>query len=480
MKFPSLFFFALIVGILSMAFVPDNKNNIGHTSPQHINNQFNAIDCAKFDDLGEAKSDAVSDKYSVYRDRIKEENFKAAYPLWKKVYQTAPKTNGRLDYVFRDGIKIYTAFHNATTDTLLQDKYVDTMMMIYEKAVICFPEKKAYYYSKEGVDMFYKYKGKMSKEDIYFRLKTAAELDKDETRVSTIIPLSSLNFSLNEDEKINNEESRKTLDNINNIVKLNFENCKEDKECNAWAQVEQYTLELSQRFENKKGFYSCDFFMKKYYAEFEAAPDDCAKIEELYRKFQGANCTAENPKMVKLADTYKSNCMKPTTDPDLACGRDNLDADKFKDAIDCYDRYINKTTDMEAKANFSLRVAKIYYLHLRNFPKARTYAKQAADYKSNWGEPYLLIGKLYASSGSLCGPGTGFDSQVVTWPAIDKFMEAKRIDPGVSNEADKLINIYSKYMPSREDVFSRPKVKEGENYQVKCWIQETTRVRIGK
>ena len=480
MKFQFLFFFAIVIGFVSMAFVPSQQKKIKTNSSQTTKTEFGESDCAKFDDLGEAKSDEISDNYTIYRDRINAKNFQKAYPLWKSVYQSAPKTNGRIDYVFRDGIKIYTAFHKATTDTILQDKYVDTMMMIYEKAVICFPEKKAYYYSKEGVDMFYKYKGKMSKEDIYFRLKTAAELDGNETRVSTIIPLSSLNFSLNEDEKISKEDSRKTLENINSIVQMNFENCKDEKTCNAWAQVEQYTLELSQRFENKKGFYSCNFFIEKYYAAFEASPDDCAKIEELYRKFKSADCSVDNPKMVKLIDTFKENCMKPTADPDLACGRENLDNDRFKDAIDCYDRYISKTSDMEAKANFSLRVAKIYYLYLRNFTKARTYAKQAADYKSNWGEPYLLIGKLYASSGSLCGPGTGFDSQVVTWAAIDKFIEAKRIDPSAANEADKLINIYSKYMPSKEDVFSRPKVKEGENYQVKCWIQETTRVRVGK
>ena len=88
----------------------------------------------------------------------------------------------------------------------------------------------------------------------------------------------------------------------------------------------------------------------------------------------------------------------------------------------------------------------------------------------------MLIGKLYASSGPLCGPGTGFDSQVVTWPAIDMFKKAKQVDPSVATEANKLIDTYTQYMPSKEDIFSRT-MKEGSTYKVGCWINRNTTVR---
>ncbi len=482
MKFQYVFFFVLLGAILFTAFSSkESMNTINSSIELESNNDgFNPDGCLKFSDLSEAESDRVSDNYSIYRDRINEGKYLEAYPLWKKVYQKAPKTNGRIDYVFRDGIKIYTAFHKAAADSILQQKYVDTMIMIYEKAVICFPEKKSYYFSKQGVDMFYKYRGSMTDEEIYNQLKTAITLDKEEAKVSSIIPLSSLNFKLYGDEKISKEEARSALDNINSIVKMNIENCQDEKTCNAWTQVEQYTLELNNRFESQKGFYDCDFFMEKYYTDFEAAPNDCEMIEELYRKFKNANCTAEDPKMVKLVDTFKDNCMKPTTDPDLACGRENMENERYNESIECYQRYVNKTENVDAKANFNLRIAKIYFLYIRNFSKAREYARAAAQIKPNWGEPYILIGKLYAGSGSICGPGTGFESQVVTWVAIDKWNEAKRIDPSSTNEANKLINTYSKYMPSREDVFSRPKVSEGSTYQVGCWIKENTIVRAAK
>jgi hypothetical protein len=116
---------------------------------------------------------------------------------------------------------------------------------------------------------------------------------------------------------------------------------------------------------------------------------------------------------------------------------------------------------------------------MRNFPLSRKYALKAAGYKSGWGDPYILIGKLYASSGPLCGPGTGWDSQFVTWPAIDKFEYAKKLDPKVLSEANKLINAYERYMPEIGEIHQRLK-KEGQAFYVGCWINETTTIRAVK
>ena len=123
-----------------------------------------------------------------------------------------------------------------------------------------------------------------------------------------------------------------------------------------------------------------------------------------------------------------------------------------------------------------LLVAKIYYRDLKNYPTSRKYALDAAKAKPGWGQPYLLIGNLYASSGPLCGTGRGWDSQVVTWPAIDMWYKAKSVDSKVANEANSLINRYLQYMPKKEDIFFR-NLKAGDSFFVPCWIQETTTIR---
>ena len=163
----------------------------------------------------------------------------------------------------------------------------------------------------------------------------------------------------------------------------------------------------------------------------------------------------------------------------MRCGAEALEAGRFKEAIACYESYVSKTDDPEKKARYTLRIAKIYYVHLKSFSKARQYANEAMKYNPNSGEPLMLIGRLYASSGPLCGPGRGWDSQVVTWPAIDKWNQAKRVDPSVAAEANKLINRYEQYMPSIEDIFQRG-LKEGSTFKVGCWIQESTTIRAAR
>lgn len=151
------------------------------------------------------------------------------------------------------------------------------------------------------------------------------------------------------------------------------------------------------------------------------------------------------------------------------------DAD-YPCAIDGFLKASREVEDPKKKAEFILLAAKVYYVHLKNFSKARQLALEAAAARPNWGEPFIIIGRMYASSGPLCGPGRGWESQVVVWVAIDAWVKAKNVDPAFASEANKMINQYARFMPNKEDVFIRG-LKPGEKFYVGCWIQESTTIR---
>ena len=87
---------------------------------------------------------------------------------------------------------------------------------------------------------------------------------------------------------------------------------------------------------------------------------------------------------------------------------------------------------------------------MKNFSKARQLALEAAAARPNWGEPYILIGRMYASSGPLCGPGRGWESQVVVWVAVDAWVKARNIDASFAAEANKMINQYTGLCPIKK------------------------------
>jgi len=231
-----------------------------------------------------------------------------------------------------------------------------------------------------------------------------------------------------------------------------------------------------------KGFYDCSYFEEKYYREFEANPTDCDVIETTISRLKWGECSKDTEKMQALYAAFRTNCRVVTTNStpsNIALGGQALRDGNYDESIKRYEEAITETNDIEKKASYTLRISKIYYVHKRNFSKARQYALKAAELRPNWGEPYLLIGRLYASSGPLCGPGTGFDSQRVVWVAIDMWNKAKSVDPAAKAEAVKFINQYAQYMPNKEDIFIRG-LKEGDSYKLPCWIQRSTKIRAAR
>lgn len=108
----------------------------------------------------------------------------------------------------------------------------------------------------------------------------------------------------------------------------------------------------------------------------------------------------------------------------------------------------------------------------KNFIKSRDLALAAITLNKTWGDPYLLIGVLYAGSYEICKeealPGA------IYCLAVDYFEKARQIDTLCAEKADLMINRYKNYFPSREETCGP---KTGSKYLIGCWINEYTTLR---
>ena len=73
---------------------------------------------------------------------------------------------------------------------------------------------------------------------------------------------------------------------------------------------------------------------------------------------------------------------------------------------------------------------------------------RAAKLRPNWGQPYMLIGDMYASSSSSCG-SDAWEKQIAVLAALDKYAYAKSIDSSVAEDANSKIARYSSYKPEK-------------------------------
>ena len=119
-------------------------------------------------------------------------------------------------------------------------------------------------------------------------------------------------------------------------------------------------------------------------------------------------------------------------------------------------------------------MASILGRKLDRYSAARDYALKAARLRDGWGQPYMLIGDLYAESSSSCGK-EAWDHHIAVLAAIEKYAYARSIDPNVADEANEKIARYSRFKPLSEEGFMRG-IKAGDTVKVSCWIGETVRV----
>jgi len=418
----------------------------------------------------------IEDAYVIYRDYMRAKDYDQAYTLWKKAYYAAPAANGRIRYQFDDGVILYKELYNKANSQEQKDMYADSIFSIYDKRIECFPEDEFTVLGKKAFNSYYQVRGYQSDTEIYELFKKAFDGKKDEPDYFIINPFSKLLYDHVVRKEITQEEGSNYALKILEVISNNLESC-EGKFCEAWEIIDDYAPNLLSNLEGLKGFYPCYYYSDKYYPDFESDPENCDVITDVYRKLRFGDCPEDHPQFISLKLAYDKKCyVAPPSQGPLKKAYAALNDGRFNESIGFYEEYLGTSSDINKKGDIQLRVAKIYYVHIKDFNKARKYALQAAQSKPSWGAPYILIGKLYASSGPLCGPGRGWDSQIVTWPAIDKFQYAKKIDSSVSSEANKLITQYQQYMPSKEDIFLR-RLKEGDSFKVPCWIQERTVIR---
>ncbi len=431
--------------------------------------------CMTLAKLSPGDRDKAETAYTLYRDQIKLKYLNEALPLWHEAFALAPAGNGRVKYQFDDGVKLYKHFFAETDDLAKKKIYADSIITIYNKRVECHPDDADYVNARLGFDSYYTLGDYVGENEAFDRLKAAFDSKGKDVEYFVINPFTKLLYDNIVAENMDHEEGRKYATMVFDAIEQGLDEC--DTNCESWEIINDYAPKRLEALEGLRGFYGCEYYTTKYMDLYNTNPEDCETINDISRKLKWGGCANDHPNVMELAAAKAKNCyVAPPPEGPLKRAFNTYNEGNYRDAITLFEEFVNKTEDQNKKAKYMLLIAKIYYGDIKNFPQARQYALKAAELRSAWGEPYILIGKLYASSGPLCGPGRGWDSQIVTWPAIDMFTKAKNVDPSISDEANKWIRQYRQYMPKKEDIFVR-NLSSGDGFTVGCWIQERTKIR---
>jgi tetratricopeptide (TPR) repeat protein len=219
----------------------------------------------------------------------------------------------------------------------------------------------------------------------------------------------------------------------------------------------------------------CDALIRIFGERVQQSPEDTELLGDVNVLLSNAGCTDSE---LYLSVTEKLHVLEPSP-------RSALNLSAMYRSLDDYDQvisYLKEAIDLqenpEERGTYYLELAILTNQLNKDKQLSRQYAQQALADNPALGRAHLHIGSLYASENNCFAgdPEAAFKNRTVFWVAVDRFNEAKRVDPSLTAEANRLIETYSIYFPDMETIFFH-EYKEGESYRVGCWINETTRIR---
>ena len=439
------------------------------------------------------QKDEAENAHTIYRQALKSQDWDIAYENWNTAYTIAPAADGKRDYHFIDGVKLYINKFQNETDDAKKSEYKEKINKLYDEAIQayengdvvptkcvgnpeCIQSKIGYVLGRKGFDMFYTLNESYSKNlDV---LDMAIQKSGNEVEYTVFEPLSTIVAYQFEKGKLEKEKAVEYFTTMDNIAKHNLENNSKYGQYydQAWKSAQSKFAPIETQL------FDCEYFKPKYKALYEADPENYEQLKQLVGLLKKRGCADDDPLLVDLDGKWKAYAASTNAARQAEFEANNpailakkaYDAGDYDGAVAKYDQAIATETDPSKKAGYMFSKASIQGRKLKKYSNARATALEAAKLRPGYGRPYMLIGDLYATSARNCGDA--WNQRLAILAAVDKYRKARSVDPELTDEANKKIGKYNGSLPDKNEGFMK-KVKAGDKQKVGCWIGETVTVR---
>ena len=421
-----------------------------------------------------AQTEDCNKNSSISHEAVRAGNFKDAYLPWKEVLKACPTLRY---YTFTDGQKILRAFLSEIKDRNSADykKYFDELMELHDLKIKYIPE-----FIAKGTKLSTSVDGalgakaldyialapKMDVNQAYDWFKQSVDAEKGNSEGAILHYF--LDMSLNK-LKIDTNHKEQFIQDYLTASEYADDAVTAEPDANKKKALQQVKDTLVAMFINS-GTADCESLQSIYGPKVEANQTDSAYLKKAIAVMKMMKCTESEAYFQASYYMYKIN---PTADAATGCGYMAYKKGDFDTAIKYFDEALSLESDSEKKAQLCYIVAASLF-NSKKLSQARSYLQKAIGFKENFGDAYILLAQLYASS-----PNWNDESALnkcTYFVVIDKLQRAKAVDPSVADKANELISTYARYTPKAEDLFMLG-IKAGDRVTIGGWIGESTTVR---
>jgi tetratricopeptide (TPR) repeat protein len=409
--------------------------------------------------------------YSLYSLSLQKKMYEYAITPWRAMFDNCPTTTIRL---YSDGIKLYDHYIRKEKDVTRREAMIDTVMLIYDRRIEYYGTHPKYpegwILGRKGMDLLKYRKGQDGVlQEVYAYFDRSIELMGEESEPAILLNWMQAANALVQENVLTPSD---VLDNFfvaDRILshKLSLE-AKSDKHYELLKKVDNACFDVLK----DSGLEDCQMLEAGVRVKYDGNKEDVENVRKVLSIMDRLDCN-DAPLYVEAAEqNYK---LEPNAEAAYFLAKMFIKKENMDKAIDYYNEAISQAEEGEFKAKLYYELALVTFSYLRDGPKARALAHKSLQMNSTWGKPYILIGNIYAYESKSFGEND-FEQKTVFWAALDKYLTAKRLDPECVDEANKQIELYTKYMPDKETGFFHG-FQEGQSYMVGSWINEETTVR---
>lgn len=224
------------------------------------------------------------------------------------------------------------------------------------------------------------------------------------------------------------------------------------------------------------GAADCDMMDKTFASKVAESANDIEMLSNIMKLYRKVKCMESEVYFAAVEHAHK---LQPSAESAAGCAQMCLKKENLTGAVDYYKQALELVDNDEDKVDYLYGLAYVYS-QLKNNKQCVAYAQQALELNPEYGRCYVLLGFSYAAEKLS-------DDDVLDatkyWVACDMLMKAKQLDESCAKVANEYVGIFSKYFPTRTDIFMHQKLGSGvidQPYHVGGWINKTTRCRARK
>ncbi len=408
---------------------------------------------------------------SLFTEYVKQKEYADAIPSWEICFNECPLSNSK---IYTDGVKIMEYRIKKEKDPAKKEELFQQLMGVFDQRIKYFGNDKKY-----GEDYILGAKAYTlleHKEDVDSRKKADEWFKKSIDGRKTASQPAILGTYMQNVVALYKNGATDAESVVNSYIKVNDITDKQiartSKESTK-AKLKEFKDKVEQLFATS-GAADCETIEKIFAPQLAENKTNVDWLKLVSKLLARADC--EDAQL--LYDVSESlNEIEPSSSSAYGLARMYIKSQDLDKAVEYYDQAISLEEDPSQKATFYYQLAAIKSTQGK-YTGAKSDALKALELRKDWGDPYILIGNLYAQSAKTIGTKE-FEHSTAYWAAVDQFYKAKSVDPSVADKANELIGIYTKHFPGTEDIFFNG-LKIGDSYKVGGWIGVTTKVRANK